>query len=139
MQNIDILYPLFFQVNLSFLVMLWLGHTRAKFMKDNRIHPQKVSNREDSSRIFKEISTSSDNFKNLFEIPTLFIPLPILLIQLEMVDEIFIIMAWAFVISRALHSIVHCTYNKVMHRFYAYILSSLVLWLMWLRLLYLLV
>lgn len=139
MQNIDIIYPLIALVNLCFFVMIWLGHTRAKFMTKNKIHPQKVATRENTSQIFKDISNPSDNFKNLFELPTLFMPLPIILIQLEMVDSIFVIMAWIFVITRALHTIVHCSYNKVMHRFWAYTISSMVLWIMWLRLLYLLV
>jgi hypothetical protein len=33
-----------------------------------------------------------------------------------------------------LHSLVHCTYNRVIHRFTAYLASSLVLMLMWIRL-----
>ena len=37
-------------------------------------------------------------------------------------------LAWAYVILRTLHSLVQCTYNKVLHRFTLYFLSCLVLW-----------
>ena len=35
---------------------------------------------------------------------------------------------------RAIHSLVHCTYNRVMHRFSAYLVAALALWAMWVRL-----
>ena len=38
------------------------------------------------------------------------------------------------VLVRAVHSLVHCSYNKVMHRFAAYVAGALVLWAMWARL-----
>jgi len=36
-------------------------------------------------------------------------------------------------VFRVLHSLIHCTYNKIVHRFNAYLASSLVLWAMWIR------
>ena len=42
-------------------------------------------------------------------------------------------MSWAFVGFRFLHSLIHCTYNDVNHRFTAYLLSCLVLLFLWLR------
>jgi hypothetical protein len=44
---------------------------------------------------------------------------------------VFLALAWAFVVLRIVHSFIHCTYNRVMHRFTAYLLSSLVLWVIW--------
>ena len=40
-------------------------------------------------------------------------------------------LAWTFVALRVLHSAIHCSYNKVMHRFYAYVAGGAVLWLLW--------
>jgi len=36
--------------------------------------------------------------------------------------------AWVFVVFRALHSAVHCTFNLVMLRFYLYLVSTLAVW-----------
>jgi hypothetical protein len=36
-------------------------------------------------------------------------------------------LAWAYVGFRVLHSLVQCTYNKVMHRFFLFLLGSLAL------------
>ena len=40
-------------------------------------------------------------------------------------------LAWIFVALRVVHSAIHCSYNKVMHRFYAYLLGGLALWALW--------
>jgi hypothetical protein len=38
-----------------------------------------------------------------------------------------------FAAFRALHSAVHCTFNRIMVRFYLYLIASLALWFMLLR------
>jgi hypothetical protein len=40
-------------------------------------------------------------------------------------------LAWGFVGLRVLHSAIHCSYNRVWHRFYAYLAGGLVLWALW--------
>ena len=47
------------------------------------------------------------------------------------VSTVTLTLAWVFVALRIVHSVIHCSYNKVMHRFYAYVSSSLVLWILW--------
>ena len=48
-----------------------------------------------------------------------------------LVTPISIGLAWAFVVLRVLHSAVHCTYNRVMHRFVLYVTGALVLFTWW--------
>jgi hypothetical protein len=43
----------------------------------------------------------------------------------------FVTAAWAYVALRALHSLIHVTYNRVTHRFLAYAASTLLLFGMW--------
>jgi len=43
----------------------------------------------------------------------------------------FVMAAWAYVILRALHSLIHVTYNRVNHRFLVYLSSTLLLFGMW--------
>jgi hypothetical protein len=54
----------------------------------------------------------------------------LLLIQ----DALLVQLAWGFVLLRVIHSIVQCTYNRVIHRFIAYFMSCLFLLFMWVRL-----
>jgi len=40
-------------------------------------------------------------------------------------------LAWLFVGLRVAHSAIQCSYNRVMHRFFAHILGAFVLWGLW--------
>ena len=80
-----------------------------------------------------DVSNPTDNFKNLFEIPVLFYLLTTYLYVVQQVDVTNLIAAWGFVFFRVLHSIVHCTVNIVMLRFYLYLSASLILWFIFIR------
>jgi len=43
-------------------------------------------------------------------------------------------LAWAFVVLRVIHSIIHVTYNNPMHRFLVFLLSSSIVLVMWIQL-----
>jgi len=70
------------------------------------------------------------NLKNLFELPVLFYALCLYLYVAGYVDQAYLLAAWLFFVLRVIHSIVHCTKNIVMLRFYLYSASALVLWFM---------
>ena len=76
------------------------------------------------------VSNPSDNLKNLFEIPVLFYALALYLFARGQVDAVYVSTAWIFVVFRALHSAVHCTFNMVMLRFYLYLIATLAVWFM---------
>lgn len=75
-----------------------------------------------------EINLPAYSLKNQFELPVVFYALCIHLYVTSSVDQFYLIAAWAFVFGRLAHALIYCSYNKVMHRFYAYFLSALVLW-----------
>jgi hypothetical protein len=76
----------------------------------------------------------ADNLKNLFEMPILFYAALLLSMVLMIQDPLLVQLSWSFVALRFVHSLVHCTYNRVMHRFFAYLTSCLILMLIWARL-----
>jgi len=43
-------------------------------------------------------------------------------------------LAWAYVGLRYIHSFIHITYNRVLHRFAVFVFSSVVLFALWVRL-----
>ena len=77
---------------------------------------------------------ASNNLKNLFEMPILFYVAVLLSLVLIVQDDLLVNLAWGFVALRAVHSIIHCSYNDVAHRFTAYALSCLFLLFIWIRL-----
>jgi hypothetical protein len=78
-----------------------------------------------------EKRAAADNFRNLFEVPVLFYLLCVALVLTGGSSRGFVTAAWAYVALRALHSLIHVTYNRVVHRFLAYVASTLLLFGMW--------
>ena len=129
-----LLLPLLAQVALTFIVMLIMYRKRVTEMKSKRIHPQRIRTRSKSKALLTDSASAADNFSNLFELPILFYTAILLTLNLMVQDSILVILAWSFVISRYLHSFVHVSYNRVMHRFSFFVFSSFVLLAYWVRL-----
>lgn len=123
-------WPVFAMVVLVLLVWLRLYQTRIGEMKRRRIHPQSVaSNVEMNARL--EDTRAADNFRNLFELPTIFYAGCLLALVTRQESTALLVLAWAFVALRYLHSFIHCTYNKVMQRFQVYVLGGACLFAFW--------
>ncbi|MBP7370946.1 MAG: MAPEG family protein [Arenimonas sp.] len=131
-----LVWPLFAMALLCSLVWLRLFVTRIGEMKRRQIHPQQVASSAQTSQL--EDTRAADNFRNLFELPVLFYAAVLLSIYANVESISLLVLSWAFVILRFLHSYIHCTYNRVMDRFRVYLLGGIVLWVLWGMLAYLL-
>jgi hypothetical protein len=129
-----LLLPLLAQVLLTLIVMYTMAKQRVNEMKRKKIHPQRVDNRRDSSKLFKDSAASLDNYHNQFESPVLFYVAILLTLMLMLQDNIIVVLAWGYVVLRYAHSIIHLTYNRVRHRFTVFMVSGVVLFAIWVRL-----
>jgi len=68
---------------------------------------------------------------NLFEMPVLFYVACIVFYVTGKVDGIALTLAWLYVALRIAHSVVHLTYNNVLHRLAAFGASTFVLLALW--------
>lgn len=125
--------PAFAMAGLTFAVWVRLYVVRIGEMKRRRIHPQALSSAAKVAERLED-SRASDNFRNLFELPVLFYLAIVVAILGGLATPVSLGLAWAFVGLRVVHSTIHCTYNKVMHRFVAYVAGGVVLALLWLYL-----
>ncbi len=92
---------------------------------------------------WREVSTSSkmnarlsdtrvaDNYRNLFEVPTLFYPALIVAFLTAQVNVLTLTLAWAFVATRYVHSAIHATSNRIKYRLPVFFVSCIVLWIFW--------
>ncbi|MDJ0788046.1 MAG: MAPEG family protein [Myxococcota bacterium] len=131
MQQTAIFGPFFAMVGLTFAVWVYMFARRIHFLTANDITPEEL--RVPGALAEKspaEISNPSDNLKNLFEIPVLFYAIVLMLFATEQVDGLHLVCGWVFVAFRAVHSAIHCSFNHVMMRFYAYLVATLAVWLM---------
>ncbi|HWV91063.1 MAG TPA: MAPEG family protein, partial [Burkholderiales bacterium] len=81
-----------------------------------------------------EARLPSRNFVNLLEMPVLFYVACVILYVIGAVDATGLALAWAYVACRALHSLIHLTYNNVFHRLAAFAAGYVVLLAIWIRL-----
>ena len=128
-----LLLPLLAQVFLTFIVLFTMGRKRYKEMTEKKIHPQRADIRINSSQVFRDAAKISDNYHNQFESPVLFYVVILLTLMLLIQDYILVALAWTYVGTRYIHAFIHITYNKVIHRFAVFVLSSLVLFALWVR------
>jgi hypothetical protein len=128
--NDPIWMPCAAMVGLTALVWVKLYWDRIGEMRARHIDAQELATaRAAAGRL--ERPEAADNFRNLFEVPVLFYVLCIALVLNGGSTPGFVTAAWAAVVLRSLHSLIHVTYNRVMHRFLVYVASTLLLFAMW--------
>ena len=130
MSGMEIFYPMLAMVALTLVVWLRLYIVRIPEMRRLRIHPQSVATSAQKSARLVD-TRAADNFVNLLEVPVLFYLAFVVAHQTAQVTPLVLGLAWAFVAGRVLHSLIQCTYNKVMHRFAVYSISTTVAWALW--------
>jgi len=126
--------PFFATMALTLVVWVYMYARRISFLTRNNITPDQVSTPEALARLTPPaVSNPSDNLKNLFEMPVLFYAMTLYLFVTKEADAIYVYAGWIFVAFRVLHSAVHCTFNRIMLRFYLYAISTVALWFMVIR------
>lgn len=134
MNQFSIIQPAAALFVLTIAVWAYMYGRRLHFMYRHGVNPQAVATPElISERLPAHINNSSNNLKNLFELPVVFYALCAFLLATHRVDAIYLYAAWAYVGLRVLHSLVHCTVNIVKLRFTVYLFSTLMLWFMVVR------
>lgn len=125
--------PFFATIFLTLLVWVYMYIRRISFIRSNKFSAKELSPTVFAQLSPPEVANPSDNLKNLFEIPVLFYALVLYLFVTNQVDAVYVNAAWVFVVFRALHSAVHCTFNLIMLRFYFYLIATLAVWFIAIR------
>ncbi len=127
----SIFLPMLGMMALTAIVWFVMYARRIPAMRKARLPAQAYTTPETIPQHLPEfVNYPANNLKNLFELPVLFYALCLYLYATGHVDQAYVISAWLFFAFRVLHSIVHCTRNIVMLRFYLYSAAALVLWFM---------
>ncbi len=129
-----ILPPLLAMLLLTFLVWLAVFATRFRAFGREKVDPSQLQTPEAvAGKLPLYARNPANNFKNLFEVPVLFYVLCFYLYLTGTADSTHVTCAWIFVGFRYAHSIIHCSYNNVGHRFLVYAIACLALWVMLIR------
>jgi len=129
-----ILAPVIALVLWTFVMGVWLYATRIPALQKRRIiyDPQRPSE-EFHAQLPAEVRWKADNHNNLLEQPTLFYAVALTLALLDAGSGLNAGLAWAYVVLRIAHSLVHALINKVLIRFALFAVASLILLLITIR------
>lgn len=124
------IYPIFAMVTLTLLVWVIAVRQRIQEMKTRKIPPQSIARARDVAQQLQN-TQALDNFNNLFQMPVLFYVAAILLIVHPTNSTQAAALGWLYVALRYAHSFIQITSNTVMHRFYVWTASNVVLAALW--------
>jgi hypothetical protein len=127
-----IFYPMSALVLLTFGVLLQIPLRRFRAGFARRVNYGDFRYGE-SGNVPGDVSLPNRNYMNLLEVPVLFYVLCLSLYATANVTPATLWLAWAYVAFRAVHSVVHLTYNDVRHRGLAFAASNIVLAVMWVQ------
>ena len=128
-----IIYPVFCLVILTFIMAFATGASRLISVRRKQINPKYfVLLSGDTPPDY--VQKIGRNFANLLEVPVLFYLVAVLVITLQIDNTLLLNLAWLYVALRLVHSIIHVSYNHVIHRFTVFLLSLITLLAMWIQL-----
>lgn len=126
----NIIYPMFALVMITFGVGMGLGASRKLSVKRGHVDPRHYKLMEGYNPP-EYVVKLGRNFTNLLEVPVLFYVFGAIVIATGISSPLIIALAWTYVVLRLIHSAIHITYNYPPHRFLAFLASGLVLISMW--------
>lgn len=130
MERDMILWPMGALALLTFIVLSLIPVRRFRAAFAGKVTPHDFKLGE-SANVPPHVSLVNRNYMNLLELPQLFYVICLMLYVTDRVNITFYQMAWAYVALRGMHSVVHVTYNNVMHRLVLFAISNFVLIGMW--------
>ena len=123
-----ILAPIVALVAWSLVMQVWLYATRIPAMQAARIplDPNRAPG-ELTAGLPPQVRWKADNYNHLMEQPTIFYAIALALALMDFGGGLNLILAWAYVVLRIIHSLVQATVNRIVVRFSVFMLASLCL------------
>ncbi|CAF1432303.1 unnamed protein product [Didymodactylos carnosus] len=135
LQPNPVLCPVIILVLWSFIMMIWLYATRIPATKRLNIQydPRKHLASHFEAQMPPEARWVADNYNHLMEQPTLFYAVALTLALINDRNNFNLTLAWLYVLLRIVHSLIQATINRVMWRFFVFILGSTLLLILAIR------
>jgi hypothetical protein len=124
-----VLFPLFVEVVLTFVLGFWLSALRVDAIRSGTVHPRDIALREPNWP--PRVTQVGNAYHNELELPLLFYVLTILSIITRHADLLFVLLAWVFVVLRLARAYIHVTDNRVSRRGLVFLAGAIVLAVMW--------
>lgn len=123
-----ILAPIVALVAWSMVMWTWMYATRLPAMFKAKMKSDPYAPRgEQMNQLPAQVRWKADNYNHLMEQPTIFYAIALTLALMDAGSGVNLMLAWAYVGLRVVHSLVQALINKIELRFVIFVLSSLAL------------
>jgi hypothetical protein len=126
MKNPAVLYPVFVLAAWTLMVLLRVAYVRIT----SRLRPDEFKLGE-SGTVPERVCIPNRNYMNLLELPMLFYVASLILYMSGSASPTAQMLCWLYVALRIVHSLIHLSYNKVLHRLTVFALSNVTLAVLW--------
>jgi hypothetical protein len=134
MNQVTIVYPVFGQVLLTFVVYGLLAVARARALGTSGRTPGGPDLAMGRFAWPEDAEKRAHNQRNQFELPVLFYAVAAFALITGGADSTMVVLAWLFVLTRVVHAAIHIGPNKVRWRSPAFALGLVILAAMWVKL-----
>ena len=128
--NKIVLLPVFAQIALTFVLMLWMGALRYAAVKGRDVRPKDILLGQQAWPA--RVAQIDRAFHNQMELPVVFYALVAMVLAARAETPAFVWWEWLFVALRLAHAFVHVTSNQLALRFGLFVAGALTLIAMWL-------
>jgi hypothetical protein len=121
----NLIYPVLAQIGWTLIILFMMGAARYRSVKSRETRIGQVALGNDAWP--DRIKAISNNFTNQFETPVLFYALCAIGIYVGATGWFISLLAWIYVASRVVHTLIHSGANNVLKRFQVFALGSFAL------------
>jgi hypothetical protein len=130
MSVLSLIYPMAAMVLLTMIVLVRLFRSRVAAVRAGEIDAKyfRLHQGAEEPEAARKVSR---HFVNLFEAPTLFYVVCLAAMVAGVGGVVMVVLAWGYVVARAIHAVVHLGGNRLSKRIAIYFSSWLLLAAMW--------
>lgn len=121
--------PVFFQVALTFVLLVWAGMLRVAAVSSGMVRVRDVALRQPNWP--SRVAQVTNAYESQLELPVLFYLLVTIAFFSAHMTATLVVLSWLFVASRLLHALIHVTTNEMRRRFFVFLAGTLILLVMW--------
>ncbi|WP_332684768.1 MAPEG family protein [Bosea sp. (in: a-proteobacteria)] len=127
--TLKLIYPALAQILWTFVVLTIMFLRRKKAFASGEVSMADVA--VSTERYPDTARLAAANFSNQFETPLLFFALILIAIHVGATGHVMAILAWAYVATRVVHTLIHTGSNRLQQRALVFAAGLLCLFLMW--------
>ena len=132
-QTAALLLPMIGLVFLTFSMMFWMLKLRYRAVLKDGLDVKYFRLYDSEIKLPEYLVKVTQHYQNLLEMPPLFYLALILIVVLNISDTFYVILSWGYFISRLVHSYIHTVSNRVLKRKNVFIVSMVILIILWIR------